>query len=159
MPTGGCNINVRPLLDADVPSVGGLLADCYGILAQKKRYSAIELEGLLRLCTPDAVRSRLVSYIAYVAEVNGTVVGFLGLEDNDVAELFVSPSCQRQGIGTALFRFAEQQLRSRGYERLTVHTVSAPAFYAKVQATMVDERVCDRGPLIGWPLSYFEKIL
>jgi GNAT superfamily N-acetyltransferase len=43
------------------------------------------------------------------------LVGYVALEKNEVAELFVAPACHGQGIGTLLFRLAEEAIRKSGF--------------------------------------------
>jgi len=47
--------------------------------------------------------------------VEGAAVGWVEVDRDRVAALYVSPSCSRLGVGSALLRFAEASIRSSGY--------------------------------------------
>lgn len=88
--------------------------------------------------TPEQVRDRLArvaddeSYAAYVAEVDGEVAGFLGLQRGWLYEqdrpyarmltLVVDARVRRRGVGAALVEFAEQWARERGAYTLMLTT-------------------------------------
>ncbi len=85
--------------------------------------------------TPDEVRAWIANVMlpggdVWVAEQAGMVVGYLALEDDLVAQLYVRPGHWRGGIGSALMRHAKQ-LRPQGL-RLWCFQVNARAraFYA-----------------------------
>src|SRR5205085_5774346 len=67
---------------------------------------------------PDADRPRLGSMIVerhevWVAEEDGHVVGFIGLDPEQLEHLYVDPDAQGRGIGGRLFAQA-QRLRPSG---------------------------------------------
>jgi GNAT superfamily N-acetyltransferase len=51
---------------------------------------------------------------AWVYEVDGRVVGFALVRENELDALYVAPEAQRGGVGTALFRHA-QEARPQGF--------------------------------------------
>jgi GNAT superfamily N-acetyltransferase len=51
---------------------------------------------------------------AWVYELDGVVVGFALVRENDLDALYVAPDAQRGGVGTALFRQA-QATRPQGF--------------------------------------------
>ena len=53
-----------------------------------------------------AVSEGLFDYTVAVAEQDGRVAGFVAYTPDELAWLYVSPGCMRQGIGTALVRHA-----------------------------------------------------
>jgi GNAT superfamily N-acetyltransferase len=56
----------------------------------------------------------LVAQQVWVAEVDGQVVGYIGVSDHDLNDLYVRPGWQRQGIGTVLL----EQARAVSPDRL-----------------------------------------
>lgn len=52
---------------------------------------------------------RAKKYIAHAAE---KVLGFVGVDENDVGWLYVDPNSARLGIGRALLRYAMDQIKS-----------------------------------------------
>lgn len=55
------------------------------------------------------VRGLLPEAAVYVREEDGVPVGFIGLQENYIAGLFVRPDRQSGGIGGELLRFAKEQ--------------------------------------------------
>lgn len=111
---------VRPPTDADAPSIARLLGEL--------GYAA----------TPEQTRARLArvagdeGYAACVAEADGAVAGFLGLQrgwayEQDrpfarIITLVVDGRVRRRGIGARLVEFAEGWARERGAYALMLNT-------------------------------------
>jgi GNAT superfamily N-acetyltransferase len=47
--------------------------------------------------------------------VEGAAIGWIEVDRDRVAALYVSPSCSRRGVGSALLTFAETSIRNSGY--------------------------------------------
>jgi len=47
--------------------------------------------------------------------VEGAAIGWVEVDRDRVAALYVSPSCSRRGVGSVLLTFAETSIRSSGY--------------------------------------------
>jgi GNAT superfamily N-acetyltransferase len=125
---------VRPVADADIPAVAGLMGE------------------LGYPTTPDQLRARLDrvagddGYAAYVAEVDGRVAGFLGLQSGwtyeherpyaRIISLVVDSTVRRRGVGARLVEFAEEWARERGACALMLNTnvrrTEAHLFYESV---------------------------
>lgn len=113
-------VTLRPATEADIDSIARLMED------------------LGYPSTPQQVRVRMARvaaddrYSAYVAEVDGAVVGFLGLQtgwayEHDepfarIISLVVDARVRRRGVGAALVRFAERWARERGAYGLMLNT-------------------------------------
>ena len=113
-------VTVRPATEADIDSISRLM------------------EELGYPSTPEQVRMRLARvagddrYSAHVAEVDGAVAGFLGLQtgwayEHDepfarIISLVVDARVRRRGVGAALVRFAEGWARERGAYGVTLTT-------------------------------------
>lgn len=113
-------VTIRPAAEADVDSISRLM------------------EELGYPSTPQQVRARLARvagddrYSAYVAQADGAVAGFLGLQtgwayEHDepfarIISLVVDARVRRRGVGAALVRFAEGWARERGAYGLMLNT-------------------------------------
>jgi putative acetyltransferase len=94
-------------------------------------------------------QSKLVSEIylpqaeTWVACLNGEPVGFLGLLDNYIGGLFVSPEAQGRGIGQAMIA---QGLKLKGSLTLDVYArnLRTVAFYEKQGFVETDRRPTDK---------------
>lgn len=154
-------VNLRPMTREDVPAASRLMTACYEFLAERQGFSEEQLRRLLaERCSEAWTRETFEAYPQYVAHVGDSIVGVVGIEGSDVAELWVDPTRHRQGIGTMLFRKAEQLIADTGHTTLTVRTTGyAIPFYETMGARVVDRKPCPGGPMIGWPLTYLEKPL
>jgi GNAT superfamily N-acetyltransferase len=47
--------------------------------------------------------------------VEGAAIGWVEVDRDRVAALYVSPPCSRRGVGSALLTFAETSIRNSGY--------------------------------------------
>ncbi len=133
-------ITIRDLTRADIPECAAilrLLPDWFGIEESNAQY----------------VRD-LDSLPAFVASVEGDVVGFLALKHHTSASseihiLAVSPNRHRAGIGRALVDRAESVVRGRSAKLLQVKTLgpsnpdpnyaSTRAFYAALGFLPLEE--------------------
>ena len=93
---------------------------------------AILLEGV-RAYGPDVARSwahdlRPELYALATAEgeaievatIQGAVVGFCGVKDDEIRGLYVDPAYARQGVGAELMRRALERIHANGFERTRV---------------------------------------
>jgi GNAT superfamily N-acetyltransferase len=81
---------------------------------------------------PEAVASRLKESQAYVAVVDGQVVGTARLNGDTVSSVFVCPDYQGQGIGTKLMDAIESIADVQpGRALILQSSITAQAFYAK----------------------------
>jgi putative acetyltransferase len=95
-------------------------------------YPLARLQPLMDYFSPDKVRQLNQERLCLVAEVNGQVIGTVGLEDAELATFFVHPDHQSMGIGTQLLAAIEEHARARGITRITVDSsLTGAAFYAR----------------------------
>lgn len=69
----------------------------------------------------------------WVIKLNGSVVGFCGVEGNEIASLYVRPDCQGAGVGSALITAALEHI-GRGqdtYLNVASYNESTISFYEK----------------------------
>jgi GNAT superfamily N-acetyltransferase len=89
---------------------------------------------------PEAVASRLAEPHAYVAVVDGRVVGTARLDGNTIGSVFVHPGYQGRGIGTKLMDVLESVADvQRGSAFTLQSSITAQAFYAKRGYAVVRE--------------------
>src|SRR6266851_2398204 len=62
----------------------------------------------------DRVARAMREHDVWVA-VEGAAIGWVEVDRDRVAALYVSPSCSRRGVGSVLLTFAETSIRSSGY--------------------------------------------
>jgi GNAT superfamily N-acetyltransferase len=87
-----------------------------------------EADRALLLANPEVMAvplERVTSGRVFVAEADGTIVGFASIEPDgdkeaELEDLFVEPTKWRQGVGRKLVAFCSDHARSRGYNLLRV---------------------------------------
>jgi len=62
----------------------------------------------------DRIARAIQDHDVWVAE-EGTTIGWVEVDRDRVAALYVSPSCTRRGVGSVLLALAEGSIRSAGY--------------------------------------------
>jgi GNAT superfamily N-acetyltransferase len=156
-------LSIRPMTETDALPVSTIVVADYRLLAQREGFSREQLDRLLaERSTETIVREGwLRQWDCHVAESGGDVLGALAIEGNDVAELWICPEHQREGIGTALFRHAEHSIRKAGHRTLTLRCAArgAAPFYEAMGMQVVDTLLCPDGPLEGWLLTHYIKDL
>jgi L-amino acid N-acyltransferase YncA len=142
---------VRPARAADVEAVADAYVDAYA-----------ELTFLPTLHTDDETRSWIRSVVVprhevYVAEEDGQVVGFAALSSDMLMWIYVHPSAQGRGAGSALLAKAKE-LRPDGFRLWTFQrNEGARRFYERHGCRLVqltdgagnEEREPDA--LYAWP--------
>lgn len=98
---------------------------------------------------PDAdewAEKRLPARITFVADDEGTIVGFGELETNGHIDcLYCHHNCQSRGVGTAIFRQIENEARALGLRRLFVEaSITARQFFETQGFTIVNQQTIVR---------------
>jgi GNAT superfamily N-acetyltransferase len=106
-----------------------------------KSYSAEHMNYWFEDRTPDIYSSALEGRQVWVAEQNGSVVGFVGAQPGEVTLLFVMPQATGQGIGTALFEHGLASAADASSDQVTVlATKNSESFYAAHGFVTVEEK-------------------
>lgn len=153
-------VTIRDMTESDVAAVSRIVSGGYAYLTQREGYSPDQAGRLqAECCSMASIQSWLSHWKCFVAESDAGIAGVLAIDRNDVAELWVDTSRHRKGIGTALFQKAEQIISEEGFPDLTVRCAgsSMRPFYEAMRCVVVGVRVCQNGPLAGWPLTLFRK--
>ena len=102
-------------------------------------YPASVIDRLV-LTLPEGVASKLEEWRAYVAVVDGRIVGTGSLNGKTVRALFVHPDYQGCGIGTKLMDAVENAANVQSVNTLSVQSsITAQPFYAKRSFKVVRE--------------------
>ena len=103
----------------------------------------------LALTLPDKVASNLETWCAFVAVVNGRVVGTGSLDGQTVTSVYVDPDYQGRGIGTKLMDVVENAAHDQLQRTLSLQSsVTAKSFYAKRGFKIVREGFFGEEPTI-----------
>jgi ribosomal protein S18 acetylase RimI-like enzyme len=161
----GMPATIRPLEPADVAAVVEFSLRAWAPVFQSFR--TVLGERVYQALYPDWATSQAHAVEAacqddttdvWVAELYGRPVGYVAVRihpddrTGEIDMLAVDPLVQRQGIGTALTRFAVQQLRDAGVRLAVVGTGGDPG-HAPAR------RVYEKAGFIGLPLvRYYARV-
>jgi ribosomal protein S18 acetylase RimI-like enzyme len=111
-------------------------------------YPSSVIERLV-LTLPDKVASNLETWCAFVAIVNGRVVGTGSLNGQTVTSVYVHPDYQGRGIATKLMDAVENTATAQSQRTLSAQSsVTAKAFYAKRGFKIVREGFSGEEPTV-----------
>ena len=98
--------------------------------ADEEALASIRRRAILALAVPAISMEQAEQWTAHVAAdriarairdhdvwvaVEGVAIGWVEVDRDRVAALYVSPSCSRRGVGSVLLALAETYIRSSGY--------------------------------------------
>jgi len=154
-------IYIRPMEQTDELMIVDLIGECWRLLFEQNMITNKQLARLIEeRCQPDKVWKYLRQYECFIAGNKGEVVGMLAFGKNVIEELWVHPMDQRQGIGTMLFKHAENKITKVGYSTLSVATTAyGKPFYEAMGMEFSEKRIITFGPLEGCELLVLEKRL
>jgi len=114
----GVGPHIRPAVAADVPRIEAIVETAY-----TKYVARIGKKPGPML---DDYRARVAQGNAWVAEVDGAVVGLLVLLPEPgyllLDNVAVAPEAHGKGVGRALIAFAEDETRRRGHAEIRLYT-------------------------------------
>lgn len=123
--------HIRLMLPAEAGQVSEIIVASIRAWLPSK-YAPDVVEGLVAGNGPAAVAAHAPKQIDYVYELDGQLVGMLGLKRNEVAHLFVHPDVAARGIGRELMHFAIAEFRKAGHrEMIVLSSQNAVGFYQR----------------------------
>jgi len=151
-PDPGAAVSIRAAVPGDVPMLLGLILE----LAEYERLAdqVVATEELLST----ALFSEPPAAYALIAELDGAPAGyalfyltfstFLAIQGVWLEDLFVRPSCRRNGVGRALLAAVAARTRERGGQRLEWSALDwnelALDFYRGLGASQMSEWITHR---------------
>jgi N-acetylglutamate synthase-like GNAT family acetyltransferase len=126
----GKQIAIRRATADDLPTVHDI------VLRALRETNAKDYPGSvinrLVLTLPEKISSNLETWHAFVAIVDGRVVGTASLSGDTVKSVFVDPDYQRSGVATKLMSAVENVALAQSVRALNVQSsITAQPFYAK----------------------------
>jgi GNAT superfamily N-acetyltransferase len=118
---------IRPFKSEDASFGSALIIEC---LKNDPAYNPSLLQKAIRCETAQAMRNRASVYYVAVYEEAGKIRGVAGLDMNEIRLLYVSPACQRRGIGRDLLLHLIGMVPRALFSDVFVYTTKqAVAFY------------------------------
>jgi ribosomal protein S18 acetylase RimI-like enzyme len=157
---------LRPATPADVDAIAALFHEGWHDV-----HPGRVPEGLTERRTPEAFHDRVAARVAEtddttVAEVDGTVAGFVMVSGSEAEQVYVDRAFRGSGVAAVLLSEAERRIADAGYDEAWLVVVRgndrAQAFYAKqgwVDEGDVDYPVTALGESFLSPCRKFTKQL
>lgn len=123
---------IREAQEADAADVSRVIISALRS-SNAQAYSEEIIERVEKSFSPSAVSELIGRRTAFVALMNGKIVGTASLDGKVVRTVFVAPGSQGQGIGRSLMNAVDRAAREAGVEVLSVpSSVNAEAFYTEL---------------------------
>lgn len=125
-------VKVRPATPADAESIWQVHGDSIRALC-RDRYRPEEIAAWIAVRNPESYRVALQSRELFVAEQQGTIVGFGQLDPakGEVEACYVAPGAAGSGVGSALLARMEDSAGRHGHAVVRLNaTLNAESFYA-----------------------------
>ena len=118
-----------------------ILSACYHWLGIQEGWSIEQIEWMIS----DRASMEIISQESkvqdwVVALRDGLVVGLAAVKGNGLAKLYLDPAYHRQGIGTKLFRAAEQMIREAHHREMTLGSTDTSVPFYKAMGMYVVRR-------------------
>jgi GNAT superfamily N-acetyltransferase len=130
---------IRPFQPADASACCRIIHDC---LEADASYPSALRSKIRAGETAQSMRERAELFYVAVYEEESRVLGFAGLDMNEIRLLYVAPDSQHRGIGRSLFEHIKAMVPSAMFPEIFVYsTLRASGFY----------RSCgfkDKGPFV-----------
>jgi putative acetyltransferase len=120
---------IRPIRERDLTQVSALIQNTL-LVSNLADYDLEIIGNLQNAFSPQQLRALAGKRRIYVYEVEGAVLGTIGLEGSRVYNFFVAPDKQGSGVGRELLDYVENQARIAGQRLLMVDSsLTAVSFY------------------------------
>ncbi|MBU0902934.1 MAG: GNAT family N-acetyltransferase [Gammaproteobacteria bacterium] len=145
MPTP--NLTLRAYQAQDLPAIVALFQASVSQLTAPHYDAAQRQAWAPAIADMPAWQTRLSSLELLIAENSLAIAGFIGFSlDGHIDLLFTAPGFARQGVASALYAAAEQQLRAAGARELfTEASLVAQAFFARQGFSVQQAQTVTRG--------------
>ena len=146
--TTATSITIRKYQTQDLSPVVRLFTDSVHELTAAAYDETQRYAWASRTPNLDTWQQRLQAMETMVAEDGSTLAGFISYEsDGNIDLVYTAPNYARQGIASALYLEAEQQLKAKGVKELhTESSVVARPFFERHGFEVIEEqRVTVRG--------------
>jgi GNAT superfamily N-acetyltransferase len=118
--------------------------------------SPSQAEQWVNQAAADRITRAIVHHAVWVA-VQGVPIGWVEVDEDRVAALYVAPHCSGRGVGSRLLLRAEAAIRDGGYAAARLETYSnAATFYLHRGYLPIEARTADGALLLSKCLSEHE---
>ena len=127
-----CPMIIRRMTRGDAEAIHAIHGACLS-RTLLGRYTHEQITAWMEGRTPEGyVRASEAGERFFVAEMDGSIVGYASWEEDELLSLFVHPDCQSQGVGSGLIETCLADAERTGGTITKVKSVlGAETFYAK----------------------------
>jgi len=149
---------IRLMRESEIADVSELLRECYTWLGDREGFSAEQVEFLTsERGSVETIRRESREQEYFVAEDEAGLSGMIAVSGDEIAKLYVKPSCHRRGIGRKLFEAAEARIRAAGHARVTLGAFSSAVPFYEKMGMRVTGRKETGGRMSGSVVTLMEK--
>jgi len=145
----------RPLTQADIPAVRGLMQAGYAYVGQSAGFTARQIEGAMaRRHSAAAWGDYLQTYTHCGVWQDVELLAVCAVHEDEGCFLYVQPAAHGRGIGTALLRWAARQIRDGGHAHMRLSAwPSGIAYYQRFGFCVIEWCAVPEGPMAGHPYA------
>jgi GNAT superfamily N-acetyltransferase len=131
---------IRPALPSDAEQISRVIVRALHE-TNGRDYPAHVVTAVAENFSPERVAEKLAARRAYVATVDGMVVGTGSLDGRVIRSVYVDPTCQGKGIGTRLMDVLEGLARDQSVSTISVpSSITAEGFYRRLGFVFVRDQ-------------------
>jgi len=117
-------LELRPALSSDIPRIAEIWEPAW-----RDGHLGGVPDELVAIRTPEnfVVRSTVIQPHTTLAVLDGTVVGFVAIADDEIDQLFVDAAARGQGVADALLTAGEDAIAAAGHDAAWLAVVATNA--------------------------------
>jgi len=155
-------VSVRKMKPDEAAAASEVMCECYRRIGAKCGYSKEQVAYLVEERGAKKTVEKESKNQTYLVACEGEkLVGVAAVNGNELAKLFVAPVRHKQGIGSLLFRAAENVVKQNGHNEMIVGVMfeDAVGFYEKLGMTRFGTKLPDGGVFEGFEVKLLRKRL
>jgi GNAT superfamily N-acetyltransferase len=114
------NVAVRDFQSSDLKQVSRVVQR--SLMPSLENLSPEDQQTYMQRNSPEEFLKKRENVTFWVAEIDGKIVGVVGIDEITIRTFYVDPDYQGKGVGRKLFEKAREEAVKRGYDKLVVQS-------------------------------------